>query len=46
MDTTGFFKICSLSEIDILITDKQPKELLMDCLNKSNVEVLLTREEE
>ncbi|MFV0555850.1 MAG: hypothetical protein ACK5LM_01935 [Lactovum sp.] len=41
-DTIGLFKVCSLSEIDMLITDKQPSVMLTQKLESNNVEIVLT----
>ena len=44
LNTTGFFKVCDLNSIDLLITDKKPDEELMENLHKNRVEVLITDE--
>ncbi len=44
IDTTGFFKVCSLSEIDILITDQQPEPSFVEHFKKNKVQVILTDE--
>lgn len=41
-DTTGFFKVCSLAEIDMVITDQQPSEQLTKSLKANNVKIILT----
>lgn len=43
LDTTGFFKVCSLDEIDLLITDQEPSEKLLTSLQKNDVEVLIAK---
>lgn len=40
--TTCLFKVCSLSEIDMLITDKQLSAVLTQKLESNNVEIVLT----
>ncbi|SEG59540.1 DeoR/GlpR family DNA-binding transcription regulator [Paenibacillus sp. UNC499MF] len=45
IDTTGFFKVCSLAEIDVLVTDQQPEPQMMDYLNENKVEVIVANEQ-
>ncbi|MGM0123780.1 DeoR family transcriptional regulator, carbon catabolite repression regulator [Enterococcus sp. AZ194] len=42
IDTTGFFKVCDLSDIDYLITDIEPETEFLAALKKNNVELILT----
>jgi len=42
LDTTGFFKVCELRDIDQLITDRRPESELMESLQKNGVRVTLT----
>lgn len=43
INTTGFFKICSLAALDILVTDEQPPAEFLDCLTQNDVKVILTK---
>lgn len=43
LDMTGFFKVCGLSEIDILITDQQPEPAFIECLKRNQVELIVTK---
>jgi DeoR/GlpR family transcriptional regulator of sugar metabolism len=38
---TANFKVCNLSQIDFIITDKQPDETFMELLYKNNVSLLI-----
>jgi DeoR family transcriptional regulator, carbon catabolite repression regulator len=40
--TTGFFKVCDLPEIDLLITDQQPDIELQAALAAANVTIYVT----
>lgn len=42
LGTTGFFKVCELSEIDLLITDRTPEKELLAKLTEENVEIMIT----
>ncbi|MGC6769144.1 DeoR/GlpR family DNA-binding transcription regulator [Enterococcus sp. LJL128] len=42
IDTTGFFKVCELSDIDYLITDMEPDQEFIQALNEKNVVLVLT----
>ncbi|MEB5950854.1 MULTISPECIES: DeoR/GlpR family DNA-binding transcription regulator [Enterococcus] len=44
LDTTGFFKICNLSDIDILVTDRLPNEELRKSLEENKVKCIMTDE--
>ena len=41
INTTGFFKVCHLNEIDSLITDEMPDEEFSRALAKNNVKLIL-----
>lgn len=41
INTTGFFKVCELNDIDLLITDKQPNEDFSRALTENNVTLIL-----
>lgn len=43
LDTTGFFKVCNLDQIDILITDQEPTEKLVASLKMNDVELVITK---
>ncbi|WP_321386647.1 DeoR/GlpR family DNA-binding transcription regulator [uncultured Enterococcus sp.] len=43
IDTTGFFKVCELSDIDYLITDIEPEEEFVQALEKNGVDLILAR---
>ena len=38
---TASFKVCNLSEIDFIITDKNPDEELLELLDKNNVSLII-----
>jgi DeoR/GlpR family transcriptional regulator of sugar metabolism len=40
-DNNGNYKVCNLSQIDLIITDKQPAEPFMKILNKNNISLLI-----
>ncbi|MCM3768120.1 DeoR/GlpR family DNA-binding transcription regulator [Neobacillus niacini] len=42
--TTGYFKVCSLDEIDILVTDKMPELKFVELLAQNNVDLVITDE--
>lgn len=42
LDKIGFFKVCSLAEIDILITDKAPEDTLLKALESNNIRLIVT----
>lgn len=42
INTTGFFKVCDLSQIDVLITDSRPDDNFMKALKEHDVELILT----
>ncbi|MBP1042733.1 DeoR/GlpR transcriptional regulator [Vagococcus sp. BWB3-3] len=44
MDTKGFFKICGLEEIDVLITDRQPDSHFCKALANNNVDLIISEE--
>lgn len=44
MNTKGFFKICGLQEIDVLITDKQPDTDFCKILEQHNVDLIISEE--
>lgn len=44
MDTKGYFKICGLQEIDVLITDKQPEADFCEVLLQHNVDLIISEE--
>ncbi|KZZ83081.1 MULTISPECIES: DeoR/GlpR family DNA-binding transcription regulator [Bacillaceae] len=46
MEITDFFKFADLSEIDIVITDREPSENMMTVLEKNHVELLIADTEE
>lgn len=41
MDTTGYFKVCDLEDIDILITDKQPSADFQRDLQEHGVDLII-----
>lgn len=41
-DTTGLFRICTLEELDFLVTDALPQGGLLKALKKANVEIIVT----
>lgn len=41
LETTGLFKICDLSEIDVLITDQTPSAEFTTALTENNVELMI-----
>ncbi|MBC2581289.1 DeoR/GlpR family DNA-binding transcription regulator [Clostridium sp. DJ247] len=38
---TAVFKVCDLSEIDFIITDKQPEKSFMELLDKNNIGLII-----
>jgi DeoR/GlpR family transcriptional regulator of sugar metabolism len=42
IETTGFFKVCSLSAIDVLVTDEKLEAEFMKQLEMNDVEVIIT----
>ncbi len=38
---TATYKVCDLSQINLIITDKQPNKKFMDLLDKNNVDLLI-----
>ncbi|MGG5341589.1 DeoR/GlpR family DNA-binding transcription regulator [Enterococcus sp. AZ192] len=44
INTTGFFKICSLADIDILVTDEPLEKAFMQKLEENDVDVVIIAE--
>lgn len=40
-NNNGNYKVCDLSQIDLIITDKQPNEPFMKILNRNNIRLLI-----
>lgn len=40
-NNNGNYKVCDLSQIDLIITDKQPDEPFMKILNRNNISLLI-----
>ena len=45
LNKTGFFKICDLSAIDLLITDETPDKELLNALENNHVQLLIAKKE-
>lgn len=45
IETTGLFKICSLQELDVLITDQMPPQEFVTALEENNVELITLKGE-
>ncbi|MGM0214168.1 DeoR/GlpR family DNA-binding transcription regulator [Enterococcus sp. AZ109] len=45
IETTGLFKICSLSELDVLVTDQMPPQEFVTALEENNVELITLKGE-
>lgn len=43
LNKVGFFKVCALSAIDILITDQRPEVSLLKALEANNVKLFITQ---
>ena len=40
-DTTGLIRICTLQDVDILVTDKFPEGRLLEAMQKAGVEIIV-----
>ncbi len=41
LDTTGLIRICTLQDVDILVTDKFPEGRLLEAMQKAGVEIIV-----